>query len=350
MTANQVPEAPGWDAIDAALASRYGSVEPLHYGTIIKYRLGGPDPLDGISIYLNEGDEPHFHFVSYGLTELYEKEWESAEESGYGFELTFRLAREATEREPPNWALHMLQNVARYVCTTGNTFERGHYIDINGPIALQRQTEIRAIAFAEDPELPAQSTPNGRMRFLQIVGITLDELAAIRRWKTDGVLTLLRRQTPRLVTNLARPSILRSAAVRAEIDANVAKEGSSCGVLFVTEITWSEREGTLTIDMAATTVRDLLDLLPARLLFGRTLAIDSRRNQLLFEHGSAFSFEHRDGTMVVSLPAPAVSELAGTLQAKRGRYLVPSAPGLEIVVSASEIRDSQGKVVEVVGE
>ena len=63
-------EAPGWDAIDAALREVYGDREPLHYGTDIKYELGGPDPLDGISAYRVEQPSPHWHFVTYGLSEL----------------------------------------------------------------------------------------------------------------------------------------------------------------------------------------------------------------------------------------------------------------------------------------
>lgn len=44
---------PGWDAIDQTLEKVYGNTAPRHYGTTIKYMLGGEDPLDGISIYDN---------------------------------------------------------------------------------------------------------------------------------------------------------------------------------------------------------------------------------------------------------------------------------------------------------
>ena len=42
----------------------------------IHVRLGGPDPLDYISMYLNDGDEennipPHWHYVSFGLSDLH---------------------------------------------------------------------------------------------------------------------------------------------------------------------------------------------------------------------------------------------------------------------------------------
>lgn len=38
--------------------------------------MGGPDPLDFISMYSNEGDKErdiaeHWHYISFGLTDLY---------------------------------------------------------------------------------------------------------------------------------------------------------------------------------------------------------------------------------------------------------------------------------------
>jgi suppressor of fused-like protein len=70
----EVDETPGWAAIDAALQPIYGDVEPMHWGTLVRWRQGGPDPLDRISCYRRTDPVPHWHFVSYGLTELYEKE------------------------------------------------------------------------------------------------------------------------------------------------------------------------------------------------------------------------------------------------------------------------------------
>ena len=65
---------------------------------------------------------------SHALSELYAKESDDPEVSGYGFELTFRLAMEPGEvadanAEPPTWALNFLQNLARYVFQSGNVWE-----------------------------------------------------------------------------------------------------------------------------------------------------------------------------------------------------------------------------------
>src|SRR5438445_1823446 len=111
---DQPDDAPGWDAIDAALQPLYGDREPYHVGTIISYALGGPDPIHGISAYKNSRPRPHWHFITYGFSELWAKESTDPDVSGFGFELTFRVTCKAREAKPPNWALNFLQNLGRY--------------------------------------------------------------------------------------------------------------------------------------------------------------------------------------------------------------------------------------------
>lgn len=78
----------GFDAIQETFLKIYpNQKDPLHYAPIIKHIFGGKDPLDGISVYRGDG---YYHFVTYGFSELYEKEQENKEYSGFGFELTFK--------------------------------------------------------------------------------------------------------------------------------------------------------------------------------------------------------------------------------------------------------------------
>ena len=149
--------------------------------------LGGNDPLHGISVYLRTDPVPHFHFVTYGFTDLFTKETDDPDESGFGFELTFRLARarRATD-EPPAWALNFLQNLARYVFGTGNRFGAGHKMGLNGPIALDHDTQDHGDLFADDPELGEIDSAFGKARFVQVVGITDDEYKLIQEWSTTG--------------------------------------------------------------------------------------------------------------------------------------------------------------------
>ena len=76
----------GFDAISHAMQGLYPGQEGLYYGTIIPAFLGGDDPLDGVEVWKSEHCAPHWHYVTYGFTELYEKECDNPDESGYGFE------------------------------------------------------------------------------------------------------------------------------------------------------------------------------------------------------------------------------------------------------------------------
>ena len=57
------------------------------------------------------------------------------------------------------------------------------------------------MAFTEDRQVPAVHTPNGSLRFLQVVGITDDELVEMQESSTAQVLRRLTLQSPDLVTD-----------------------------------------------------------------------------------------------------------------------------------------------------
>ena len=200
--------APGWEAIDSRLKEVYGSQEPRHWGTLIKAMLGGPDPIDGISAYESRaGGISHLHFCTYGYSELYYNEDALGKDfSGFGFEMTFRLASTHPSKEEPAWVWNLLQNLARYVFETSRCFEEYHWIPANGPIRLEYETDIVGLAFALDPELPPIESPHGRVEFIQAFGITSAELASLKAKSRScqEIIEEQRRSNPMLVTDLAR--------------------------------------------------------------------------------------------------------------------------------------------------
>ncbi|MCF2527109.1 suppressor of fused domain protein [Yinghuangia soli] len=200
-------EAPGWAAIDAALERTYGAVEPFgHIGTQVPYALGGPDPLDGISVYARDTPEPHWLLVGYGMSELYAKESADAEVSGYGFEFTIRVVRRDGD-DPPMWAAVMLQQLARYVVAQ-RPFAPGHTIHVASGTFGTADTELAALAFLVDPDLGAIATPFGSLTFLQIAGLTEDEYAAAQGGNAPGVLSrIAARSTPLHLVDPARTTL-----------------------------------------------------------------------------------------------------------------------------------------------
>ena len=198
----------GWNFIDTELAKFYPKQEPKHFATMLSYALGGKDPLDGISVYESEKQSEHFHFVTYGFSELYYNEESAGKEfSKYGFELTFRLKKDSEEGNL-NWVCNLLQNIARYVFNSGKWFEEFHFIPANGPIRLGYETDITALAFVLDPELGKIKTPHGEVQFLQMVGLTTSEYEQLRQnpktTETEKLIEKLKQNNEFLITDLKR--------------------------------------------------------------------------------------------------------------------------------------------------
>ncbi len=205
-------DAVGWLKIDNQLEKIYEQQKPQHYGSIVKYILGGEDPIDGTSIYDSNKQESHQHFVSYGMSELYYNE-DAIENkfSKWGFEFTFRLRPfEGDKENGPMWVINLMNNLARYVFESGKWFEENHFVPANSPIRLDTDTDIVGIAFTLDPELRKINTPHGEVSFLQMVGLTSKEIERLKQNpKTDEVKKLLdelRETNPLLITDLNRKS------------------------------------------------------------------------------------------------------------------------------------------------
>ncbi|PAM94824.1 riboflavin biosynthesis protein [Flavobacterium sp. IR1] len=200
-------DAVGWLSIDKEFDRLYPNQEPKHFAPPIHYMLGGSDPLDGISIYESTKQTNHFHYVTYGFSELYyDEEKVDGEFSKWGFELTFRLKPFSEDNETPTWVIPLLQNIAKYVFSSGNWFEELHYMPANGPIRLDTETEITALLFVADPEIEKIQTPHGEVTFLQVVGITTAEFEALKEnpETAEELVNKLKENNPLLITDLTR--------------------------------------------------------------------------------------------------------------------------------------------------
>lgn len=173
----------GWDAINQECERIYPEQKnPKHYGTLIKWSLGGKDPLDGISIY-DSGD--YWHFVTYGMSELYEKESENQEISGFGMEFTFKLKKEAYENEEAELTCicGILQTLARITFTQGELFGPYEYVYTGQTqgIDVNMRSNITGFITIPDKELQPIDTPNGRLAFVAFIGATDAELLAVQK-------------------------------------------------------------------------------------------------------------------------------------------------------------------------
>ena len=199
--------APGLDAIVAKEKEIYGDQEPIHWATIVPYELGGEDPLWAVDCFTSNKQEDHFHYISLGFTNLwFDKSFSNDEINGFGFELTFRHLPVEGDPDKPLWAANFIQNIAKYVFSTKNTFDDFHYMSANGPIRANTETEITAMAFVTDEELGEIETPHGLIKFLQIFGLTTNEYNDIKgkKYTTQQLLDKHRLTNPLLITDLTR--------------------------------------------------------------------------------------------------------------------------------------------------
>lgn len=205
-------DAVGWLEIDKVVEGIYGDQKPRHYAPPVHYMVGGEDPLDGVSIYDSQKDMFHRHLVSYGMSELYyNEEAAGGEFSKWGFEFTFRLKPFAEDGDDPTWVVNLMNNLARYVIKSGKWFEEYHVIPANCPIRLNSTAEINivGVAFVSDPELGKIQTPHGEVSFLQMVGLTANEMNRITSASSaydevKKVLDEMKTTNPLMITDLLR--------------------------------------------------------------------------------------------------------------------------------------------------
>ncbi len=181
----------GRDALDACLQGLHPGQKPHDFVPEVLQMFGGDDPLDKVSAWQVSGPVPHWLYVSYGFSELYEKDSPFGDVSGFGFELTLRLARTSGETTPPTWPVAFLQAVARYVFRTGNVFDSGHFMDLGEPID-DAGSVVTAVGFSPDSRLGVLQTPLGAVRFLQVIGLTTEEGREVGEGSADGVIARLR--------------------------------------------------------------------------------------------------------------------------------------------------------------
>lgn len=189
--------APGWDALEKHVQDRLGlEGEHVHWGS---GTLPGQEGLYGVSAY---AVQDVWLYLTFGLSELFEKESDDIEVSGWGIELTMRVPR--TAPTPPAWPLPVLAQLGQHVFVNGAPFAPGHRAGGNGLSTDDPASALMGLAFAEDPQLGQIITPNGHVAFVTAVGVTASELERMRSTTTDAVLDELRANGPLLVTDPAR--------------------------------------------------------------------------------------------------------------------------------------------------
>jgi hypothetical protein len=154
------------------------------------------------------GAPPSYHYVTYGLSELFEKTSDDPRVSGFGFEMTLRVPRSEDDARPPAWGLTVLQALGHHILSSRRGLDSGHCIGLGGPIVpesvLGFETPIVGFVAIPDPILRGLNGPFGSVLFLQLVGLTAEELDDFGDWDAKRTLDALADIDPSGTTDLRR--------------------------------------------------------------------------------------------------------------------------------------------------
>jgi hypothetical protein len=344
--------APGWEAIESILVSIYPGITPKCYDADHSFKNLPDVPLDRICCYPAERNETlWWHYVTFGFTELYNKVYPSREISGFGFELTCRLPRAEGEKHPPGWALNFLQNLASHAFACGSFFMDGDHMDLNGPIVQDASTELIGLAFTRDDILPSGRSRNGAFYFLQVIGLTSDELNVLVRWSSKGFLKQMRKLDPLLLLDLDRPCMMQQESFRTAVERGAAKDGSDTEMSFTYDLNWKTHtrdNPKLDLYIGAHALRAFLQVFPGRLPFGRDFTAHGDEKTILFWPSEDTSWDWDGDIMVIRLSQEDSQHIMNSVHPREGVYPVGSS-GIRFHVSKTEICDENGAVIAVVG-
>ena len=152
----------------------------------------------------------YWHFVTYGLSELYEKETENNDISGYGMEFTFKLKKDNYKNEEAEikCICGILQSIARITFTKGEVFHAYEYLykgQTQG-IDTEMKSNITGFITISDNKLNPINTSNGKVDFVEFIGATDSELIALKNKELD--VKSLSEKIGSDITNYNRESVI----------------------------------------------------------------------------------------------------------------------------------------------
>lgn len=230
----------------------------------------GPEEISGelafseevaVLVYRVEKPFPHLLYVTYGLS----RTRSSAPVAGMQDELTLRVPAEAI---PPSWPVQRLRRLASYQRASGYPIEPGHYMDLGSPVC--GGATLTGFIFVADPLIPLLAAPTGRVRFINAVPVTADELDAALRWDPLKFAGLLGDVLPLGVGKQDRASLLIDASFARPLTSLTERDGSSIAAV---SSSYFAVDATGRIDMTAHAAAYVLRAMKWRLGYGRPFSV-----------------------------------------------------------------------------
>lgn len=302
-----MPEA-GRAALDRALDAIYPTERDFRMGLLPV--PGESEPaLREVVAYRAAAPQPHWHYISYGLSELDDKVSDNPEVSGFGIELTLRL--DDDRDEPAPWPVNFLRWLAGTVWNDRSPFGDGHSMPLDARLLEAVSPGVEGLAFRRDRALGSFATSNGRLTCLEVLPLTADEYALFGRWDATAIFAEMQREDPSLLWRIGRRSILAGPRA-AEILERADREGSAQEMDFTGGLSWTQQG--IVLDAINRFV--VHKFLRYRVRHGRHAIIVSEGLELRLQPGP-FALRIEGAHAVASVPPDRAQELAEALAAGR---------------------------------
>lgn len=267
---------------------------------------------------------PHWHLLTFGL-------WRR------GFELSLRVAKGREDSAPPTWALALLERQIRRAQADDAVAPDTNWCVFEAePMVPGEESELAALAFAPDRQMPVICSASDRVPVWQLVPLTRDEARLVREWSPAGLLEVLAGVDPLLIADAARSSVLQSPRARQAIEQRVAREGSSLSSLHARVSSLSRTKDGATWRLSSDAVETFIALLKGRTAHQRPFTVRGAGAPLEVRPGDVAEFRSGEGGHVLKLSQAAARQVRSLLRAKPGRYAFDALPGfaLEVVQPA----------------
>ncbi len=319
----------GWQALDSLLQQRLGESDFEFTDRTCE------SPVSAIYGYRRSEPNPHWLLVTFAFSELFGKESDDPDVSGWGYELTMRVAGDG--ESPPDEAVFLLGQIAEYVFDYGAALSAGTTLDLSQLLAGTEAEPMSFVALRADPELETGETPFGQLSFLQVVVSTQAEQTAMLDWSPTEVLELMAGRDALLVHGPNHVCLLQDEEIRQEIEQRITAEGSSGEMLALAErMSWSKpgllrRQARLSLEAYA--VEPLCRRLLGRIPFGRSLTLVSEDHEVQIEPADACEMLAKRDISILRLTEEACRELVNKLRGGEKHFACPGLEKLTIAVS-----------------
>jgi hypothetical protein len=174
-----VPGHPGWAFVESVFADLYPGQKPRHAALpIASTRELGRASVEGTHVYDAGGA---WHYVTLGLTDLYDQSDASIGPNAIRCELSMRVAKRDSA-EPPLWPVAFLGKIASHV-RQGAVLAHAVTFRTGAIPGAPPEACLEGVIALLDPAIEPRPGPFGKVGVILLVGLTGPELDEV---KTSG--------------------------------------------------------------------------------------------------------------------------------------------------------------------